>query len=285
MYIGLVPLLWSGAATAQPATASAIEPDPATSVGAQPDPASATAATSRYPRDIISRPLSYPQGIAAAGLDLMSSTASLADPATFRLLAGYGVTDDIELNFGHYMFPSNAAGKGTIDFGAGIKLARGAADGKLEMIGRVQSGYSLASEGLNPLLAGVHAQYNVTPTVAVLTPGGQLSVALTGASKPVTFGLPVSLAWQPTPIVYVQLDTQLATLKIANATNSFLFADSTPVTFTAYINAVPQLDLFAGVSANLTPADTMDAAGNPVATALGDTVGVIVGARYYLGAL
>jgi hypothetical protein len=121
--------------------------------------------------------------------------------------------------------------------------------------------------------------------VGVLTPGGQLSVALAGDARPVTFALPISLAWQATPTVYVQVDTVLATFKIANATNAFLFADATPLAATAWINAAPALDLFAGVNANLTPSDTMDAAGAAVHTPVADTFGVLVGARYYLGKL
>jgi hypothetical protein len=266
-----------------PATASAT-PDPAQGLGA-PIAASADVPASRYPRDVISRPLTYPSGLAAAGFDLSSPTTSLADPATIRLLAGYGITDELELNFGHYMFPTNRAGKGTIDFGAGYAVVRGASDGRLEMIARVQTGYSLASSQLNPLLAGVHAQFNVTPTLGVITPGGQLSIATAGATKPVTFGLPLSLGWQASPIVYVQADTVLATLKIANASNAFLFADSTPITVTAYVNAVHAVDVFAGMWANLTPADTVDASGNTVKGKVADTAGLIVGARYYLGAL
>jgi hypothetical protein len=306
MFVGVIPLVSSTTVFAQatdpteaaapapsapapagplqggPQVASAALPagDPVTTIGAVAEPAA-----SRYPRDVMSRPLTYPAGLGAVGFDLSSTTSNPADPATVRLLGGYGITDDFELNFGHYAFPTNDAGKGTFDFGLGYKLVRGAVDGKLEIIGRVQTGYSLAASGFNPLLVGLHAQYNFTPTFAVLTPGGQLSAGLAGDSKPVTFGLPVSLALQPTKTVYVQLDTTLATFKIANASNTFLFSDATPVAFTAYVNALPQIDLFAGISANLTPADTMAADGSAVKTNIADTMGVIVGARYYLGKL
>lgn len=288
VFAGAVTSLLSGSALAQPPPASGDLAPPAASPGG---PAAAAAEApaeppaSRYPRDIISRPLTYPAGLAAGGFDLTSATTSFADPATVRLLVGYGITDDLELNFGHYAFPTDHADKGSFDFGAGMKLVRGAIDGKLEIIGRVQSGYSLASEGLNPLLVGLHAQYNITPAIAVYTPGGQLSVALSGDPKPATFGLPVSIGVQATRLVWVQLDTTLATFKLANAANTFAFADTTPVAVTASVNPMPRVDLVVGVAANLTPPSTMDAAGNAVTPKLSDTFAVMVGARYYLGAL
>jgi len=296
VFVGLVPLVFTGTALAEasdPADAvAATDPPPPLVASAAPvaDPATTVAASaeppaSRYPRDVMSRPLTYPAGLGALGFDLSSTTSSLADPATVRLLGGYGITDDFEVNFGHYAFATDDAGNGTFDLGLGYKVLRGAAGGKLEVIGRVQSGYSLAADGFNPLLVGLHAQYNFTPKIAVITPGGQLAVGLEGDDKPVTFGVPIAFAVQPTPTVYVQLDTTLATLKIANASNTFLFSDSTPLALTAYVNAMPQIDLFAGVSANLTPADTVAGDGTAVKTDVADTVGVLVGARYYLGKL
>lgn len=40
-------------------------------------------------------------------------------------------------------YMSHDAGKGSFGLGVGYKLARGAMDGKLEAIGRVQTGYDL----------------------------------------------------------------------------------------------------------------------------------------------
>jgi hypothetical protein len=262
VFLAIVPMVLAGTAFAQVA-----------------DPAG------RYPRTIFARPMTYPEGLAAAGFDLTSMTSSLGDPATGRLLAGYGITDDLEVSFGYDRFPTNAMANGTVELGAGYTLLRGALDDKLEVIARAQSGYSLASNDVGPLLAGVQAGYAVTPSLVLLTPGGQLSVGLSGDRKPVTLGLPVSLGWQASSTVFFLLDAQLATFALADATTSFMVVDSTPVTVTGFVNALPAVDLFAGVSANLTPPDTMDATGNAVKTGIGATLSVMFGARCYLGKL
>lgn len=261
------------AAFAQPAPSGS---DPGSSQAA-----GEPAAASRYPRDVISRPLTYPAGVAAVGLDLSSATAAFADPAKVRLLAGYGISDDVEINFGHYQFPTNDVGKGSLDAGLGWKLVRGAVDGKLEVIARAQTGYDLGASAANPLLLGAHVQYNVTPSVAIITPGGQLAFGLHGDNRPITFALPVSLGIQVTPVVYVQADTQLALIKIANATNAWFGADATPLAVSAYVNVAPPIDVFAGIGADLTPAAAADGSSRGI----GDTAFVIVGGRYYVGAL
>lgn len=269
------------------------QPDPSSDPGASPDPSAGAQppvttpvteepVASRYPRSVIDRPLTFPKGLAAVGADVATSTSNFADPASIRVLAGYGITDDFEVNFGHYQFPTNDAGKGDLDIGIGYKLLRGAAGGKLELIARASTGYSLAAEQMKPLLLGVHAQYNATPKLAIYTfpgaaPGSQLSIAVAGDPKPITFGLPVGVAYQATKTVWLQLDTTLATFNISKSANSYIFDTATPVAVTGIINVLPELDLLAQVfSLNLTPPDPIKVA---------DTMGVLVGARYYIGRL
>jgi hypothetical protein len=246
---------------------------------------SGDAAASRYPRRVIDRVLTYPKGIFVAGADLTNFTRSFFDPALVRVLVGYGITDDFELNFAHYAFSTEDAGKGSIDAGLGYKLLRGAAGGKLEVIARAQTGYSLASEGLNPLLLGAHVQYNVTPDFCIITPGGHLSIALDGVAigdpptevNPITFNLPVSVGYQATPTLYVQADTSLGSIEIKDSESVFFGADVTPLFVAGYLNAIPAVDVFAGVgSSNLTV---------PEGGEVGDTLYVTVGVRYYGGAL
>jgi hypothetical protein len=240
-------------------------------------PAPAAAPASRYPMSIIDRPLTFPGGIGQVGVDLVNLTSSFFDPAFIRVLAGYGINDDFEINFGAYAFPTSDVGKGSIDVGLGYKLARGAAGGKLEVIARAQGGYSLLNEGLNPLLLGVHAQYNVTPKIALITgaPGtGHISIALDGDVKPINFLLPFSIGFQAAKNVYFQLDTQLAQIKIADSANAFIFADSTPLALTGTITPVKNIDVFAGISLNVTPPDPIE---------VGDTIAILVGGRFYFG--
>lgn len=248
-------------------------PDPTT------PPADAAAPATRYPRDIINRPLTLPKGIFVAGVDVTNFTSSFFDPALIRILAGYGVTDDFELGFAHYAFPTDDAGKGSIDANLGYKILRGAAGGKLEMIARAQGGYSLAAKDANPIAVGAHVQYNATPKIAIITTGQQLSIGIAGDVKPITFSLPVSIGFQATPTLYAQLDTSFATFAInSDAGDSVFFgSDVTPFFLGGYLNAIPAVDVFAGLgSLNLTPPDGVK---------VGDTLYVTVGVRYYGGKL
>jgi hypothetical protein len=256
--------------------------DPAAAAAPAPD---AAAPATRYPRSVIDRVLTYPAGLAVGGLDIVNSTSAFFDPAIMRVLGGYGINDDLELNFAAYTF-TTASGKGSIDAGVGYKLARGAMGGKLEVIGRAQLGYSLASEGLNPFALGAHVQYNVTPKICLITPGGQLVIAV-DPDTAVSLALPVGVGFQATPELYVQLDTTLANIGISPSGSTFIGADSTPIAITATYNVMPPLDVLVGLALNLTPPDLPPVPPATMGTeqSVGDTLAILVGARYYVGKL
>lgn len=276
-------VLAGGSALAQPQDPSTTDPTAGDPTANPAPPAAVTASeepASRYPRSVIDRPLTFPEGLAMVGADVASSTSHFVDPAGIRLLAGYGITDDFEVNFAHYAFSTDDAGKGSIDGGLGYKLLRGAAGGKLEVIARAQTGYSLLTKQMNPLLLGVQAQYNATPKIAVYTPGGQFSIALdgpAGAGKPITFNIPIGIAYQAHKIAWIQLETSIGSLKIKDSENALIFRDVTPLNLTGIFNVMPQLDVIGSIfSLNITPPDGVE---------LKDTLGVLVGARYYIGKL
>ncbi|MFN0246986.1 MAG: hypothetical protein ACKV2T_08750 [Kofleriaceae bacterium] len=287
----LASLGFAGTALAQDATAPT-EPDPnapppdgaVTDPNAMPDPNAPAAGSTRWPRAVIARPLTLPAGVFAVGADVVNFTESFFDPAIIRVFVGYGITDDIELAFAHYAFPTSDVGKGDILAQVGVKLARGAMGGKLEAIARAQIGYDLAasvdlmtgetSGAVAPLGLGVHVQYNVTDKISLVTPGNQLTVGL----DPFTMALniPVGVGFQATPELYVQLDTSLATINIKDSATAVIFADATPLAVTATYNVMPALDVLAGLALDLTPADPLG---------VGDTFAILLGARYYGGKL
>jgi hypothetical protein len=248
--------------------------------------ARADEAATAWPRAIIDRPLTLPKGLVALQGDLATPTSSFFDPALIRVGVGYGINDDLELNFAAYSFNTDDAGHGAIDAGLGYKLLRGAAGGKLEVIARAQVGYHLSNDGdLDPIGLGVHVQYNVTPKIAIISgaPGTlyspQLSIGVVDP-KLTTFSLPIGIGFQATPELFIEADTQLATFTISHPDsldpgNQFIFDKLTPLSLTAFYNAVPALDLYANLAiANLTPPDGVD---------VGDTMSVGVGVRYYIG--
>src|SRR5690242_12337020 len=169
----------------------------------------------RYPRSVIARPLTLPSGIAMLGADATANhdfSAMGGAP-----IVGYGFTDDFEVQVPYAFSTKDFEAKGSVAVDAGYKLLRGAVDGKLEAIARVRAGYSALDEVATPLLLGVHAQYNFTPTIAVITGYAgteQIRISLADdatMAKPVDFSLPIALGYQPTPELYLQVDTKLAT--------------------------------------------------------------------------
>lgn len=250
---------------------------------AMPDP-NAVVPAGKWPRSVILRPLTLPAGVFLVGADITNFTSSFFDPALIRVLAGYGITDDIELAFAHYAFPTSDVGQGAILAQVGVKLARGAMGGKLEAIGRAQIGYNLAAEidlttgdtsgAVSPLGLGVHVQYNVTDKIALITPGNQLTIGLD--PNFINLAIPVGVGFQATPELYVQLDTNIATINIKDSATAVIFADTTPIAVTATYNVMPALDVLAGLALDLTPAEP---------AGVGDTFAILIGARYYGGKL
>lgn len=265
--------------------------DPAAAPPPDGQPASpgegAAADSSRYPRAVINRPLTLPKGLAQVGADL----AANHDFSGFGLNAvgGYGVSDDLEVT-GFYAFAlKDFEIKGSLDVDVGYKLLRGAAGGKLEVIGRGRVGYNVLGEDLNPLRLGAQVQYNVTPKIALISPAQQLVIGLAdndAGVTPIYLQIPVAVGYQATPELYVQLDTTLAQIEISDSGNAFFGADTTPIAVTGVYNAMPNLDVIGSIALNLTPPDTIDPATMmTVSGSVGDSLAFLVGARYYLGKL
>ncbi len=258
---------------------------------ADPAAGEATAAV-RWPQNVIDRPLTLPKGVLLVGPDLIVSkilSVNLTTGATSSstaesayLTAGYGITDDLEVNtltptYGFTLNPNGSA-KGPLDIGVGYKILRGAAGGKLELIARAVGGYDLAAEAARPLRIGVHVQYNVTPKVAVFSHdvgGGNLGlvIATAGDPKPIGLTVPVGVGFKATPALWVEADTSvIPNLKLKDGA-TVTIGDFTPLFVTGVYNVMERhLDLigYAGF------ADLQNA---------GDTVFFGVGARYYAGSL
>lgn len=289
-FTSLVCLVASGGLAAAQDGDDAAQQEPPPDPTASPAPEPVAAATGRWPRAVFARPLTLPEGLAQVGGDIVATNAF--DGFGLNLVGGYGISDDLEVT-GFYLFSlDDFNGKGNLDVDVGYKLARGAAGGKLEVIGRGRVGYDIGGESANPLRLGAHVQYSLTDKIALITPGQQLSIALeatpevmgVGGAREIFLQLPVAVGYQATPELYLQLDTTLAKIKIADSANELFGADSTPIALTGVYNAMPALDVIGSFAFNLNaPADD----GNPMTDepGVGDSVTVTVGARYYLGDL
>lgn len=279
----------AGTALAQDGSGDAADPaaTPAPDGTAAPAPADGAAASARWPRSVIARQLTLPKGLAQVGADLGFNHDFSA--IGMNLVGGYGISDDLELT-GFYAFAlKDFEIKGSFDVDVGYKLLRGAAGGKLEVIGRGRIGYNVLGEAANPLRLGAQVQYNVTDKLAVISPGQQIVIGLAedaAGGHPTFLQLPVAVGYQATPELYLQLDTTLAQIEITDSGNAFFGADTTPLAVTGIYNAIPALDVIASIGLNLTPPDTIDPV-TMMATegSVGDSLTFLIGARYYLGKL
>ncbi len=286
--------LLASAGTAAAQDAGAEEPAPpegeaeaaAPPEGAAPTPPeeAPAAPAARWPRSVIARPLTLPKGLAQLGADFAANNDFSV--VAMNAVAGYGITDDLEATLFYAFALEPAEIKGSLDVDLGYKLLRGAAGGKLEVIGRGRAGFNVLGEDANPIRLGAHVQYNVTDKIALITPGQQLVIGLAeddAGGTPMFVQLPVAVGFQATPELYVQLDTALAQIEIADSGNAFFGADTTPIAVTAVYNAIPALDVIAAIGLNLTPPESAD----PMAAdpGVGDTLTFLLGARYYLGTL
>ncbi|MBK7538731.1 MAG: hypothetical protein IPI49_25870 [Myxococcales bacterium] len=242
----------------------------------------APAAGGRWPRANIARPLTLPKGLINAG----GTINGLAKFETFTLglNGGYGVSDDLEVRLSYGLTLKEFEAKGPLAFEVGYKILRGAAGGKLEVIGRVGTGYDLALEGLAPLVAGAQVQYNISDKLAVVSSGKHLNISLEEASsgvapapvvtiRPIFLSLPVGVGYQATPELYAQIDTNIGNIEISDAPTTFIFADFIPLTASFVYNLQPALD----ITASFGFTDLKNNAG--------DNITASIGAQYYIGAL
>jgi hypothetical protein len=230
------------------------------------------AVAGRWPRAVIARPLTLPKGLAQVGAAINANNDFSAIGLTLN--AAYGVSDDLEVRGSYGFGLKDFEAKGSLNVGAGYKLLRGAMGGKLEVIARADTGYNFFLEGLNALSLGAQAQYNISDKLAVVTPGGQLSIALEEVAglRPVALKIPVGVGYQVTPELYAQLDTTIASIEISDSETTVIFSDTTPVSVTATYNAKPNLDAFVSI-------------GTDLSNEPGDTLTFLVGANYFLGTL
>lgn len=254
-------------------TTTAVEPPAGVSVTSTTEPGEATV---RYPRAVIARPLTLPEGVAALGADATSNrdfSATMGAP-----IAGYGFTDKAELQVGYAFATHDLEPRGSLAADFGYAVLRGAMDGKLEAIARARAGYDVLGSAATPVMLGLHVQYNVTPWLAVIsgTPGSQqvaLSVAdAADGSQPSFVQVPVAVGVQPTELVYLQLDTKLGRIGFHDSEHALIGRDETPLALTIVYNVLHALDVQASVGADVT--------NKP-----GDTLSLLVGARYYAGDL
>lgn len=267
----------------KPTTELAAVPDPAAASTPPASPLQDTGAAAveeppapRFPRSVIARPLTLPSGLAMLGADATANHDFSAMGAAPIL--GYGITDKLEVQVPYSFATRELEARGSVGVDVGYVIVRGALDGKLEAIARVRGGYNTLDSVATPLMLGVHAQYNVTPKIAIISgvPGTQqIRISLADdadMAKPADISLPLGIGVQPTDELYLQLDTKLVQLNLSDSANAVIGKDMTPVALTVVYNVINALDVQAALGTDLTNSP-------------GDSLSFLVGARYYAGQL
>lgn len=230
-------------------------------------PGIARAEDDAYPVEAIARPLTLPAGVWQAGLDI--DTDQSFDAAGAAVLGDYGVTDELQLGLGYGLSLYDFDASGEV-FAQASYLYMSA--GALEGMAFAALGYSLADEGVAPLELGSLFWYTLSDAFAVYAIPS-LTVTLSeiddgaGGVRPVFVSLPVAAAFQPTPNIYLELGTELASIEIADSETLIFGADYVPVELAALYSPGAALDVGVGVSWG----DVVDDAGS---------VGLLALARY-----
>lgn len=252
---------------------TAVVPPPVTSTTASTEPEPATA---RYPRSAIARPLTLPEGLVAIGADATSNRDFSS--ATGAPIAGYGITDKAEIQVGYAFATRELEPRGTVAVDFGYAVIRGALDGKLEAVARARAGYDVLGTVVPPLMFGLHVQYSLTPWLALIsgTAGSQqLAISVADSAddtRPSYVQLPLGMGVQATDELYLQLDTKLGRIGMNDSEHALIGRDETPLAVTVVYNIMNALDVQASVGAD-------------VSSDVGDTLSLLVGARYYAGDL
>jgi len=212
-----------------------------------------------YARAVIARPLTLPSRIAMLGADATGNhDLSALGGAP---IIGYGITDELEVQVPYAFATRDFEARGALDVDLGYALLRGALGGKLEVIARARAGYDMLAEDARPVLLGLHAQYNVTDRLALIS--GAPGTEQVQISPDVVFSLPLGIGVQAGDTIYLQLDTKLV------SDTTLIVRDAVPATLTVLCNVVPALDVQAAL-------------GTDLMTAPGDNLAFLVGARFYL---
>lgn len=216
-------------AAAVPATGDA-KPAAAAEVGG-----AYTAAT--WPKAYVDRPQSAAKGMIEITPQFVFARSTTTDTAgnssssnatSINLGGRYGVTDKIEVlaAFNRIILsPSPGSGgdrvKGSLIGGLGIGLAKGKFDAEV----KAAINYDLLFKTA-VLFAGVDVRYHLGPKMWIGTPVNEPGLVLTvkgidvpvvGSIKPMFFTLPLAFAFQATPELALQVDTEILTIGLNDA--------------------------------------------------------------------
>jgi len=196
------------------------------------------------PQEIIDRPLTTPGAQITVGADIgFLLNPEAFDSAGINLLANYGVNDKLEVGVNYAYALKEFEIKGDLGVHAGYSLLH---DEKLDIAADVGLGYNILAEGIDPIGLGARVRFKLTDKLAVYTPGQQLSIGIADETgKGIALGIPVGVAFQASPQLYVHLDTNLARIALNDDAGDtvVIFADYIPLSIGAFFSPSNALDV------------------------------------------
>ena len=203
-----------------------------------------------YPIELFDRPFTLPTGVWQAGLDVFADKSFDAVGTAIR--GDYGLTNQLQLGLQYTFGVKEFEAKGDLALqGNYVYLETNTFYG----MAVASTGYSFLGEALSPLELGSLFWYTIVPSKIAVYTIPTVSIALAdqgvdgGASiRPVFLSLPLSVAVQLIKNVYVEVGTELASIKIADSDTIIFGADYVPLSLIGFFSLNNALDLAAGLS-------------------------------------
>lgn len=196
-----------------------------------------------YPQAVIDRPAVLPKGM----LEVTGLVPLLVKPSPLSaglvLGARYGVAPKIDaaLSYGFSLKEFEIKG----DLGVAVQYSV-IEEAKMLLAAKVSTGYSVVGEEFSGVGLGAYFQYNITPKIAVISPGDQITIGFSDGIKPLSLNLPIGFGFQANEKIYAFANTSIGTIGLSPSGNS-LISDITPLQVGATFSPSNMLDVGASV--------------------------------------
>lgn len=208
--------------------------------------ASAALAEVNQPQEITMRPLTTPMSQITIGGTLGILLVPDVDTSIGLGVTGqYGVSEKLEVGVAYDIgLTPEFEAKGTLE----VEAAFSVIEGNLAVAPNAVIGYDLLAEGIAPLGLGARVRFRLNDQLAINSGGSQLVVTLDGDVKPIYLQLPVGVSFQASPQLYAFVNTNIATIEIADSTSGFIFADFIPLEVGAFFSPSNTMDFGASLA-------------------------------------
>ncbi|MEM9489670.1 MAG: hypothetical protein AAGC55_11025 [Myxococcota bacterium] len=201
-----------------------------------------------YPSAFLNRPRTLPGGVWEAALDLGANNdfsalvvggADASNSVPGGIGFTIGVTDAFQAGVSYGFSLNDFEIKGVLAVQAAYLLRN---EEDRQIVPLVSFGYSVVGESVGPIAVGSLVQYDLNERLSVLTrpalvilPGVEVDM---DTVRPMSIELPVSLGYQLSDELYLDLATLAARAKVTDSVSGFVISDFLPLRLTALVTAM-----------------------------------------------